>query len=723
MGDATISPPSAQETFGPYRLEALVGRGGMGEVWRAYDTRRKRTVALKRLAAGQSDRPEFRARFRRESELAARLAAPNVIPIHDFGEIDGRLYLDMRLVDGRDIAAVLAADGPLPPSRTASVVTQLAAALDSAHAAGLVHRDVKPSNALLTDGDFVYLVDFGIAKPLEDATVVTTGGLVGTLGYMAPERLRGAGDDPRGDVYSLACLLHECLTGERPFPRTTAAAVAAAHLHDPVPRPSDVDRRLAVVDPVLARGMAKDPDERYATAGELARAVTAALARIPAAGDAEPARPDPGSTHPAEASPEPTRPLGGTAPGATLRHPAARRPDGTRADPGRTAHEQAPGAPSSLDPGPDGPAVGSPPRGGRRMLIGGVAAAVVVLVAAVAVPLLGRADDPTPSVPVPGFGTGPTTSPTVPAPDRIPVPVAEATVPGRPSTVVVIGDGRAHVVTARTPGVDDLVTIDTRTGDPIGEPVDVTAAGGGLAASPDGRTLYVPRCRASLCALDLVDVASGTSTAGIRVGEIPTTVVVSADGTRAYVLVWRRSAGVVESEVVVVDLRTRTTVGQPIPVASSGIGGLALSGDGARLVVADARVGSLQVVDTARRAPVGRAIPVGTGATDVAVNPAGDRAYVTDAVGGTLSVVDLTAGASAGPPIRTGDGAGAVTLSPDGNRAYVANRFEGTLSVVDLPASRVVGDPVPVGPEPVDVTATATRVAVLGATGTLRVLG
>ena len=685
MSDATLSPPSepsAPETFGPYRLDELVGRGGMGEVWRAYDTRRRRTVALKRLATEQSHRPDLRARFRRESELAARLAAPNVIPIHDFGEIDDRLFLDMRLVAGRDLAAVLV-DGPLAPGRVAHVVTQLAAALDAAHAAGLVHRDVKPSNALLTDDDFVYLVDFGIAKPIEDATVVTTGGLVGTLGYMAPERLLGSDDDARGDVYSLACVLYECLTGDRPFPRTTAAAVAAAHLHDPIPRLADVDPRLAVVDPVLERGMAKDPDGRQASAGELAHEAVRALGRLSAG---------PGVS---------------SGPGRTA-------PD----VPGSTRVWADPPVPRVPAPHPGVPG-GPPPRRRRAWIVGGIVALVVVLAVAVAVPLLGRGDRP-PTVPVPGFG-GPT--PTAAAPvAAAPTVVSEATVPGRPSTVTLTADGRVHVVTARTPGVDDLVTIDAESGTRTGDTVDVTAAGGGLAASADGRTLYVPRCRASLCALDVVDAATETGTAGIRVGEIPTTVVVSADGTRAYVLVWRRVAGVVESEVAVVDLRTRTTVGAPIPVASSGIGGLALSADGRRLVVADARAGSVQVVDTALRAPVGRPVPVGTGATDVAVNADGTRAWVTDAAAGTLAVVDLAAGTLAGPPVRTGDGAGARAVSADGSRASVANRFAGTLSTVDLGSGAVGGDPGPVGAGPVDVALAGSRIAVLGASGALTVL-
>uniref|UniRef100_UPI0015F0C22B serine/threonine-protein kinase n=1 Tax=Pseudonocardia pini TaxID=2758030 RepID=UPI0015F0C22B len=266
------------ETFGPYRLDELVGRGGMGEVWRAFDTRRKRVVALKRLGAEHSGNAEFEARFRRECELAAQLNAPTVIPIHDYGEIDGALFLDMRFVEGEDLGARLREQGPLAPAAAVRIVEQLASALDAAHAAGLVHRDVKPSNTLLAAGDFVYLVDFGIVRSLASETVLTTAnGVVGTAGYLAPERITGTGEDHRSDVYSLACLLHECLTGERPYSGATAAAVIAAHVHAPIPRPSARDPRLQPFDAVVAAGMAKDPVQRVPTAGAFARLAAEAL--------------------------------------------------------------------------------------------------------------------------------------------------------------------------------------------------------------------------------------------------------------------------------------------------------------------------------------------------------------------------------------------------------------------------------------------------------------
>lgn len=278
----------AEETFGPYRLQAVVGRGGMGEVYRAFDTGHGRVVALKLLPRHLSEDPEFRARFRREAQIAATLRDPHVIPIHGYGEIDGRLFLDMRLVDGEDLGAVVARGGPLPPARAVSIVEQVASALDAAHADGLVHRDVKPSNILLAGGrgDFAYLVDFGIARPAAGGTgssLTGTGATVGTLDYMAPERFAGGPVDRRVDVYSLACLLYEALTGRRPYPVTEVAALLHAHLHLAAPAPSACRPGLAAFDPVVARGMAKDPAQRYPSAGALAAAAAQALAVPPAA--------------------------------------------------------------------------------------------------------------------------------------------------------------------------------------------------------------------------------------------------------------------------------------------------------------------------------------------------------------------------------------------------------------------------------------------------------
>src|SRR3954451_18935855 len=273
------------EQFGPYVLGPLLGVGGMGEVYRAHDTRRDRDVALKLLPEAISVDEEYLARFRREQQIAARLNDPHIVPIHDFGEIDGRLYLDMRLVEGRDVGRILSEDGALPAARVVHLVSQVADALDAAHADKLVHRDIKPSNILVTPKDFAYVTDFGIARFLGTARVpvTMTGATVGTLAYMAPERFTQGPVDGRADVYSLACVLHECLTGTPPFAGDDLPAVLYAHLQADPPRASElVEGVPAALDDVIRRGMAKDPADRHPTAGALAAAAVAALLPTPA---------------------------------------------------------------------------------------------------------------------------------------------------------------------------------------------------------------------------------------------------------------------------------------------------------------------------------------------------------------------------------------------------------------------------------------------------------
>jgi serine/threonine protein kinase, bacterial len=270
--------------FGRYRLIELLGRGGMGEVWRAHDTHTDRIVAIKRLPAHYSDNAEFQRRFRREAHAAARLNTPQVVPIHNYGEIDGRLYVDMRLIEGRDLQTVLA-EGPLDPARAVRIIEQVAKALHAAHEVGLLHRDVKPSNILLDRDDFAYLMDFGIARAADEMRLTKAGNTIGTFQHIAPEWLgTGAEEHARADIYSLACVLYECLTGHPPFAGDTMAGLIAAHLSTPPPRPSSTNPNVpAAFDPVIATGMAKDPDERYATTVELADAahdaITTPLAR------------------------------------------------------------------------------------------------------------------------------------------------------------------------------------------------------------------------------------------------------------------------------------------------------------------------------------------------------------------------------------------------------------------------------------------------------------
>lgn len=273
----TTAKAQVGRTFGQYRLNRLLGKGGMGQVYEAYDTVRDRTVALKILAEQFSHDAGFRTRFQRESHAAAILQEPHVVPIHDWGEIDGNLYIDMRLVNGQTLQELIKR-GPVEPERAVAIIEQVAAALDAAHTEGLIHRDVKPQNIILTPADFAYLVDFGIAQSTGDTQLTMAGQQIGSLDYMAPERFTNSPTTPAADVYSLACVLYQMLTGELPFPGHNAAQIMAAHLAAPPPRPSVVNPGVpAAFDDVVARGMAREPDDRYGGAGALARASRRAL--------------------------------------------------------------------------------------------------------------------------------------------------------------------------------------------------------------------------------------------------------------------------------------------------------------------------------------------------------------------------------------------------------------------------------------------------------------
>jgi len=277
-----------------YRIEEPIGRGGMGVVYRATQEALDRDVAIKLIVPERSRDAAFRERFKLESRLAAAIEHVNVIPVYEAGEDDELLFIAMRLVDGTDLAEVLGREGRIDSQRTALLIGQLAGALDAAHAAGLVHRDVKPANALLTAAspEHVYLTDFGIAKSI-GGEMTETGDRAGTLDYLAPEQIRGEEIDRSVDIYALTAVLYQCLTGEIPFPRDGDAAKLWAHVNAPPPAPSEHrDTLPPAIDTVVARGMAKDPADRFPTAGELAQACATALGTpIPQTPTPKPATP------------------------------------------------------------------------------------------------------------------------------------------------------------------------------------------------------------------------------------------------------------------------------------------------------------------------------------------------------------------------------------------------------------------------------------------------
>jgi streptogramin lyase len=255
--------------FAGHRIEAVLGAGGMGVVYRAVHVGLERTVALKLIAPERATDPVFRERFRRESHLAATLDHPSILAVYDSGEHEGLLYVTMRLVDGPDLERQLRVEGPMDPPAAVEVIGHVAAALDVAHAAGLVHRDVKPANVLL-EPPRVFLGDFGIAKRLGGPGGPTaTAEWLGTVDYAAPEQISEARAEPRSDVYALAGVLFATLTGRAPYPHQDIAAVMWAHVNAPPPPLDTVDN--PALEAVIHRGMAKDPDDRFDSAGELAR--------------------------------------------------------------------------------------------------------------------------------------------------------------------------------------------------------------------------------------------------------------------------------------------------------------------------------------------------------------------------------------------------------------------------------------------------------------------
>jgi serine/threonine-protein kinase len=250
----------------------------MGDVWRAFDTVTERMVAIKVLPGQYGGDETYQTRFRREAKAAAGLNDPHVVPIYDFGEIGGRLFVAMRLVEGEDLQAIIGR-GPLRPGRAVGIVEQIAGALHAAHRIELVHRDVKPHNILVAEDDFAYLIDFGIARAAGETGLTSAGATIGTWAYMAPERFQTGLADARADTYALTVVLYQALTGQLPFPAISVEQIALAHIMTAPPAPSAASTDVPpAMDAVIATGMAKDPHQRYATTKDLAAAARNALA-------------------------------------------------------------------------------------------------------------------------------------------------------------------------------------------------------------------------------------------------------------------------------------------------------------------------------------------------------------------------------------------------------------------------------------------------------------
>jgi CheY-like chemotaxis protein/predicted Ser/Thr protein kinase len=287
----TRDDPRVGTMLAGYRIEERIGRGGMGVVYRAEHLNLRRRAAIKIIAPDLAESAGFRERFTREARIAAALQHPNIVAVYDAGEVDGLLYLAMQYIEGEDLAAMLRRERRLRPYRAIDVCRQVASALDAAHAMGLIHRDVKPANVLIA-GRTAFLTDFGLTKQLDGGAQLTRpGDVVGSIHYVAPEQIEGAQVTARTDVYSLACLLFHCLTGQVPFTRDGDVAVIYAHLSEEPPRLSALQPDLPPgLDAVMAKALDKSPDRRFPGCGDMISAARAVLDAVGPLGDTTPPR-------------------------------------------------------------------------------------------------------------------------------------------------------------------------------------------------------------------------------------------------------------------------------------------------------------------------------------------------------------------------------------------------------------------------------------------------
>ncbi|WP_370497402.1 protein kinase [Mycobacterium sp. pR1184] len=633
----------------------------MGEVWRAYDTVTDRIVALKVLPAHFAADRTFQQRFRREAHAAARLNNPHVVPIHTYGEIDGRLFVDMRLIEGRDLATVLAS-AAMSPARAVHIVEQVAQAVYAAHKIGLVHRDIKPSNILLDEHDFAYLIDFGIARVVGETGLTGTDAVVGTLRYMAPERFRVGQADARSDIYALACVLYECLTGGAPFPGDSIEQQVAGHLTTPPPRPSDSGAPPAF-DAVIATGMAKDPEQRYATPMDMARAARDAV----------------------------TVPLG-------VRDPNAKSHNVTA--PVRTQAASLPSEPTQPVHRPvhRDPRVENRNRAKRPWV---VAAVIVVLVASggASVYLLRTHPSRTGSPPATA-----TASPS-PAPSGASTSSAGVTaVPSGPPTVaasVRVGNGAfgvavdsaGHSVYVANTGANSVSVVDT-TSRTVTATIAVRRHPVGVALDPSTRTVYVTNFDDS--SVSVIDAANGSVIARIGVGSHPGGVVVDSDARIAYV------TNGDSASVSVIDATTHT-VTATVPTGK-GPSRVAIDRTAHRLFVTTTDP-TVTVIDTTNRTVIGsvalRVHPAG-----IAVDSASHTAYIASGDDASVSFVDtISLGVTASVPV--GQRPAGVAVDSPTNTAYVANYSGGSVSVVDT-TRRVVTGILAIGNNPLAIAVDPT---------------
>ncbi|WP_309233783.1 protein kinase [Conexibacter sp. W3-3-2] len=679
--------------FAGHEILGVAGRGGMGVVYRARQLDLDRTVALKLIAPSLAEDPSFRERFIRESRVAASLDHPNVIPVFSAGEEDGVLYLAMRFVQGDDLRTLVRREGPLSGPRAAQIVRQVGAALDAAHTRGVVHRDVKPANVLLGEGDHAYLTDFGLTKRVDSAGGQTRpGGWVGTLGYVAPEQIRGERVDARTDVYALGCVLHHALSGEAPYRRDSDEATMWAHLHDDPP-PLVVEGLSPAFDAVVARALAKDPAERFPSAGDLGRAalaaadgradLAAAAGRVVATGAAAPQGRDDRPT----AAPQPPAP--------------ATDPDATRT--GTPATDRVPGGPptpATDQVTPTGPTAAGPTAtggraGGARRPVAIAAAAAVLLAAGGigAALLLGDGDEPT----TPRTATTGSTTTTTDRP-RVARVTATLSAGSRPNDVAAGPRGLVWIVS----NPDRRMSLVDGDRDRRGDRQPEIGPGAQSVAAGLGRIWVVKNGTNSLIQLsDRSGVRTGAATVRLPAGEP-----VRVRTGEGAVWVGIRGSAPVSPDMVetVVKIDPSSGTQQSIAVRGGvqdldvGAGAVWVTGRGSETVTRiDARTGAQRRSSTGR---MPRGVAVGGGSVWVANSAEGSvtRIAVDDATDRDRVRVGTA-------PRGVAYGAGGV---------WVTNELDDTVTRIDPRSSEVVGEPIDgVGRRPAALSARGDRVWVV----------
>ncbi|MFG1923548.1 protein kinase [Cryptosporangium sp. NPDC048952] len=728
-----------------YRVESFIARGGMAVVYKARDRRLGRPVALKLIAPELAADTTFRARFTRESELAASLDHPNVLPIYQAGELDGMLWTAMRFVDGEDLDTALGRRGRLSPDETITIFTAVGAALDAAHARQLVHRDVKPGNILLTgqdgaDGDMnlaarhIYLTDFGLTKRSADVTGLTTAGqFLGTIAYVAPEQIASQAVDHRADVYSLGCVLYHVLSGTAPFARDDYVAMLWAHISSPPPVLSEVLEDVPpAVDAVIQSAMAKEPSARPESCGALVGQLRDAFglaAQIPFRLAERPGKVagvhDRFVADPADDTPTVVKPTSDPATSPPAAPPAA-------ADTG---------APRSTTPPADSPA--APAADAEKEGVPSLEEALALRPVSAEPVAVGRAE--------PTVIEGPSgaraeaiaqrdSPPTLVSHRRDPEPPAA---PDRPRRVALVAglvalvvlavgagfwlfrpDAEEQPVTATVPSQEPSAPPAPSTPASVGQPkilVTVKVGNGpqGIAFSRDGRRVYIANSNER--SVSVVDNEDHRVVKKIPTPNQPQYVAASPTRDLLYVSTHNDNGG--GNAIVVLDAE-KSTVVTSIPVeeaVDSHPYALAVSPDGKWIYVPDHDREVVLVIDATTNKL----------ATKLAVAPrphsvafAGSTAYVANHESNKVTVVD-TGKTSVAATIPVGAAPHSVAASPDRTRVYTANYDDGTTSVIDTKSKKKIGADAKVGTNPRCVAVSADgKHAYFAATGddTLTVL-